>query len=95
MAVDKYCVQHSVYAGTAKSLVPRLCGLCVALEHDNNAAALKGMQQAIAGVSGVGLLEYGRAVQAWARFAWDAYLDLQPLAREWLARSGARPVVRR
>ena len=31
--------------------------------------------------------EYGRAVQAWARSAWDAYRDLHPIAREWLSRS--------
>jgi hypothetical protein len=28
---------------------------------------------------------YGPAVEAWARSAWDAYGELQPVAREWLA----------
>jgi hypothetical protein len=31
--------------------------------------------------------EYGKAVEAWARAAWDAYLELQPLARTWIAQS--------
>lgn len=31
--------------------------------------------------------EYGKAVHAWARSAWEAYRDLHPLAREWLSRS--------
>jgi hypothetical protein len=47
----------------------------------------------IADVWGVGLLDYGRAVEAWARSAWDAYRDLQSIAREWLAMSGARSTV--
>jgi hypothetical protein len=34
-------------------------------------------------------VEYGRAVHDWARSAWEAYRDLHPLAREWLARSAA------
>jgi hypothetical protein len=33
-------------------------------------------------------VEYGRAVVAWARSAWEAYRDLHPIAREWLARAG-------
>jgi hypothetical protein len=32
-------------------------------------------------------IEYGKAVEAWARAAWDAYLELQPLARTWVAQS--------
>jgi hypothetical protein len=31
--------------------------------------------------------EFGRAVETWARSAWDAYRALQPTAREWLALS--------
>jgi hypothetical protein len=31
--------------------------------------------------------EYGKAVEAWARAAWDAYVELQPLARTWVAQS--------
>jgi hypothetical protein len=31
--------------------------------------------------------EYGRRVQAWARSAWEAYRDLQPVARQWIALS--------
>ncbi len=108
-------VQHAADVKSAKSLAAHLCGLCVALEHDNNAATLKGIQQwlsanpklqkpelpsfggsvTIADVWGVALLDYERAVEAWARSAWEAYRDLQPLAREWLARSGAESVVRR
>jgi Family of unknown function (DUF5946) len=38
--------------------------------------------------------EYGRAVEAWARSVWEAYRDLQPVAREWLAMSGAQPAGR-
>ena len=47
----------------------------------------------IADVSGIedpGI--YARAVEAWARSAWDAYVALQPIAREWLALSGGQPV---
>jgi hypothetical protein len=31
--------------------------------------------------------EFGKAVESWARSAWRAYHDLQPLAREWLLMS--------
>jgi hypothetical protein len=42
----------------------------------------------IADVSGIeDPVEYGKAVNAWARAAWDAYLPLQPLARTWVAQS--------
>jgi hypothetical protein len=37
---------------------------------------------------------YGRAVEVWARSAWEAYRDLQPIAREWLARSAGRSGIR-
>jgi len=40
-------------------------------------------------------IEYRRAVEVWARSAWEAYHDLQPVAREWLARSRGRSGVRR
>jgi hypothetical protein len=30
-------------------------------------------------------VEYGRAVSAWGRGTWQAYLELQPLAREWIS----------
>jgi len=40
-------------------------------------------------------LEYGRGVEAWARSAWEAYRDLQLVAREWLAWSSARITGRR
>jgi hypothetical protein len=33
--------------------------------------------------------EYGQAVNAWARSAWEAWRELQPVAREWLSRSAA------
>jgi Family of unknown function (DUF5946) len=29
--------------------------------------------------------EHSEVVERWARAAWDAYADLQPLAREWVA----------
>jgi hypothetical protein len=115
-AIDAYCVQHAAYVKSAKSLAAHLCGLCVALEHANHAATLRGIQQwlstnpklqkpelpgfrgdvTIADVSGIeDALEYGRAVERWARSTWEAYRDLQPIAREWLARSVARPVISR
>jgi hypothetical protein len=37
-------------------------------------------------------LEYGRAVEQWARSTWDAYQVLHPIAREWLAESLRRTV---
>jgi hypothetical protein len=50
----------------------------------------------IADVSGIeDPLEYGRAFEAWARASWEAYRDLHPIAREWLARSVERPLIRR
>jgi Family of unknown function (DUF5946) len=35
-------------------------------------------------------IEFGRAVEAWARSAWEAYRELQPQAREWLALSNSQ-----
>ena len=34
-------------------------------------------------------VEYGRRVEEWARSAWDAYRNLQPLAREWITKCAA------
>jgi Family of unknown function (DUF5946) len=45
LAVDSYCVQHSCYVHSAKSLAAHLCGLCVALERDNDQALLDGLQR--------------------------------------------------
>jgi hypothetical protein len=45
LAVDSYCVQHSSYVRSAKSLAAHLCGLCVALERDNDQALLAGLQR--------------------------------------------------
>lgn len=44
LAVDTYCVQHSPYVKSAKSLAAHLCGLCVALEQNNNPKQLKQLQ---------------------------------------------------
>jgi hypothetical protein len=45
----------------------------------------------IADVSGIeDPASYGQAVEAWAWSAWDAYGNLQPTAREWLAMSVGR-----
>lgn len=108
MAVDAYCLQHSGYVASAKSLAAHLCGLCIAFEHDNEQAAFRQLQRwlstnpkiqrpplptcrgelTIASVSGIDdPVEYGRAVESWARSTWSAYQDLQPLAREWLRMS--------
>jgi hypothetical protein len=32
--------------------------------------------------------DYGRLVNEWAMSAWEGYVDMQPLAREWIALSG-------
>jgi len=111
LAVDAYCVQHSSYVESAKSLAAHLCGLCVALEQNNDPEKLKRLQHwlstnpnlskpelpsfrgslTIADVSGIDDPEaYGRAVEAWARSAWEAYKLLQPIAREWLTMSDPR-----
>lgn len=45
----------------------------------------------IADVSGIdGSVNYGRAVESWARSAWEAYKKFQPIAREWLAMSAVQ-----
>jgi len=116
LAIDTYCVQHAPYVKSAKSLAAHLCGLCVALEHGNDAVLLRDNylwlnigpelhkpelpafrgKLTIADVCGIQEpVEYGRAVEAWARSAWEAYQDLQPVAREWLARSTSRTAGRR
>jgi hypothetical protein len=45
LAVDSYCVQHSSYVRSAKSLAAHLCGLCVALERGNDPALLPTLQR--------------------------------------------------
>lgn len=108
LAVDAYCVQHSFYVESAKSLAAHLCRLCVALEQSNDPDKLKRLQHwlstnpklpkpelplfrgslTIADVSGIDdPVGYGRAVEAWARSAWEAYKLLQPVARECLIMS--------
>lgn len=110
LAVDTYCVQHSLYAQSSKSLAAHLCGLCVALEQNNDQNALRRLQRwlstnpklpkpelpafrgnlTIADVSGIDdPASYGRAVEAWARSAWEAYAELHPIARDWLDLSAA------
>jgi hypothetical protein len=116
LAVDAYCVQHSPYVKSFKSLAAHLCGLCVAFERNNDANKLTQLQDwlstnpklprpelpafrgalTIADVSGIDdPVRYGQAVEAWARSAWEAYSQLQPAAREWLAMSAARPANRK
>lgn len=116
MAVDAYCIQHSPYVESFKSLAAHLCGLCVAIEQNNDANKLAQLQLwlstntklpkpelpsfrgvlTIADVSGIeDPVRYGQAVEAWARSAWEAYAQLKPLAREWLALSAARPASRK
>lgn len=108
MAVDAYCLQHSSYVESAKSLAAHLCGLCIALEHSNHTEALRQLQHWLSGnpklikpdlpmlrgsvtigkVHGISdPAEFGKAVEAWAQSVWEAYRDLQPVAREWLALS--------
>jgi Family of unknown function (DUF5946) len=40
LAVDAYCVQHLPYVKSFKSLAAHLCGLCIALEQNNDANKL-------------------------------------------------------
>jgi hypothetical protein len=108
MAVDTYCVQHSPYVASAKSLAAHLCGLCIAFERGNDAEALSQLQRwlstnpkiekpalpmargavTIGSVYGIDdPVLFGEAVENWARCAWDAYSELQPLARAWLEMS--------
>jgi hypothetical protein len=49
MAVDAYCLQHAPYVESAKSLAAHLCGMCIALEHGNDANALRQLQQWLSG----------------------------------------------
>lgn len=44
MAVDAYCIQHSPYVKSFKSLAAHLCGLCVAFEQNNDANKLAQLQ---------------------------------------------------
>jgi hypothetical protein len=44
LAVDAYCVQHSPYVKSFKSLAAHLCGLCVALEQNNDSNKLTQLQ---------------------------------------------------
>jgi hypothetical protein len=108
MAVDAYCVQHSPYIASAKSLAAHLCGLCIAIERGNDAEALSQLQRwlstnpkiekhalpmargavTIGSVYGIDdPVLFGKAVENWARNAWNAYRELQPLARTWLEMS--------
>jgi|SRR5580700_3163453 hypothetical protein len=108
LAVDAYSTQHSPYVESAKSLAAHLCGLCVALEQNNDTTKLKRLQLwlstnpklpkpelpsfrgslTVADVSGIDdPVDYGRAVESWARSACEAYKKFQPIAREWLAMS--------
>jgi hypothetical protein len=110
LAVDAYCVQHSGYVGSGKSLAAHLCGLCIAFEHGNDAEKLRKLQAWLStnpklvrpelpvfrGSLTIGEVwrieepeEYGRAVEAWARSAWEAYGELHALAREWVEISGS------
>ena len=45
LAVDAYCVQHSPYVKSAKSLAAHLCELCVALERDSDHVQLDRLQR--------------------------------------------------
>lgn len=108
LSVDSYCVQHSPYVRSAKSLAAHLCGLCVALERGNDQTLLSGIHRwlssnprlerpdlpvsrgelTIAHLSGIeDPALYGRAVDEWARSAWEAYRALHQFAREWLSLS--------
>ena len=45
----------------------------------------------IADISGIkDPASYGEAIQAWARSAWAAYGNLQPMVREWLVIANGR-----
>jgi Family of unknown function (DUF5946) len=41
LAVDAYCLQHEPYVKSGKSLAAHLCGVCIALEHANDASLLE------------------------------------------------------
>ena len=44
LAVDAYCVQHSPYVKSFKSLAAHLCGLYIAFEHNNDPRKLEQLQ---------------------------------------------------
>jgi len=108
LAVDAYCLQHSAYVASAKSLAAHLCGMCVALEHGSDPDKLHRLQRWLSTNPGIvkpalpvfrggvtiGRLhevedpqEYRKDVEIWAHSTWEAYRELQPLAREWLSLS--------
>src|ERR1700682_3409581 len=45
LRVDAYCLQHSAYVESAKSLAAHLCGICIAFEYGNDPAALQRLQR--------------------------------------------------
>ena len=45
LAVDAYALQHEPYVKSAKSLAAHLCGVCIALEHRNDADLLDQLQR--------------------------------------------------
>ena len=45
LAIDAYCVQHSSYVASAKSLAAHLCGLLIAFEYANDAQKLRKLQK--------------------------------------------------
>ena len=45
LAIDAYCIQHSAYVASAKSLAAHLCGLCIRFEFDNNQEKLRQLQR--------------------------------------------------
>jgi hypothetical protein len=78
-------------------------GLYIAFEHGNDEPALRMLQKWLS--TNPQLLEpqlpasrgqythcpcSWQAVNTWARSAWDAYRDLQPIARQWLALANPR-----
>lgn len=45
LAIDAYCVQHSSYIASAKSLAAHLCGLCIAFELADKPEKFRQLQQ--------------------------------------------------
>lgn len=105
LAVDAYCVQHSPYVKSAKSLAAHLGGLCIAFEHHGSDHAFRRLQQwlstnppilkpdlppsrgalTIHHITGLETASaYCRAVDEWARAAWDAYTAVHTVARDWV-----------
>ena len=117
MAIDAYCLQHAKYVESPKSFAAHLCGLCIAMEHNNDASLLRRVQQLwlstnptlqkpalplFRGELTVGdvcdiddPVEYGRAVNSWARSVWRAYSELHPLAEEWVNLGSSQHAPRR